>query len=72
MISRTRSGKSCRTIQNITARDNHLPPYTHGIIQYEMKNSGYHLVFVRWENGIRIPVFIDEIEICDSAISTAA
>jgi hypothetical protein len=36
-----------------------------------MKNSGYDLLFVREENGMKIPVFINKDRICESAISIA-
>jgi hypothetical protein len=37
-----------------------------------MENLGRHLVFVKWENGMDTPVFIDEIELCGDAIPMAA
>ena len=72
MIDRTHSGQNCRTTRHLTTRDGRLPRDTQGTIQYEMENLGRHLVFVKWENGMSTPVFIDEIELCGGAVSMAA
>jgi len=72
MVDRKHSGKDCRTIRHLTTRDGLLPRGTHGTIQYEMENLGRHLVFVHWQNGMDTPVFIDEIELCESVMPIAA
>lgn len=72
IVDRTRSRHTCRTIKVITTHDDLLPCGLLGTIQHEMKTAGYHLVFVQWENGRKVPVFIDEIEICKNLMAKAA
>jgi hypothetical protein len=64
MVDRTRSGKRCRTIQYLTTREGLLRRDSYGTIQYEVENSDRRLVFVAWDNGMRVPVFAHEIDIC--------
>jgi hypothetical protein len=64
MIDRTHSGHRCRTVQHLTTREGLLQRDTHGTIQYEMENLDRRLVFVTWDNGMHIPVFAHEIEVC--------
>lgn len=72
IIDRTHSGHTCRTLKVITTHADPLPCGLRGTIQYEMKTAGYHLVFVQWKNGRKVPVFIDEIEICENLMAKAA
>jgi hypothetical protein len=39
--------------------------FTEGTIQYEIQNLGRHLVNVHWDNGLRLNVFPNEIELID-------
>jgi hypothetical protein len=41
---------------------------TEGTIRYETENLGRHLVNVHWDNGLRLNVFPDEIEIIDGDV----
>lgn len=72
IVDCTRSGHTCRTLKVITTHDDPLPFGLRGTIQHEMKTAGYHLVFVQWENGREVPVFIDEIEIGKNLMAKAA
>ncbi|HZI85976.1 MAG TPA: hypothetical protein VFD48_04025 [Pyrinomonadaceae bacterium] len=36
-----------------------------GTIQYEVENLGRHLINVQWDNGLRLNVLADDIEIID-------
>jgi len=64
MVDRMSSGKRCRTIQHLTTREGLLRRDSYGTIQYEMENLDRRLVFVAWDNGMRVPVFAHEIDIC--------
>jgi hypothetical protein len=72
MLDRTHAGQRCRTIQHLTTRDGVLRRDTRGIIQYEMENLDRRLVFVRWDNGMNVPVFAHEIEVCETEELLAA
>ena len=64
MVDRTHSGKRCRTVQHLTTRDGLLRRDSCGTIKYEVENLGRRLIFVAWDNGMRIPVFAHEIDVC--------
>jgi hypothetical protein len=40
-----------------------------GTIQYEIENLGRHIINVRWDNGLTLNVFPNEIEIIDGDLS---
>ena len=64
MVDRARFGKRCRTVRYLTTRDDLLRRGSYGTIQYEMKNLERHLIFVAWDNGMRVPVLAHEIDVC--------
>jgi hypothetical protein len=72
MLDRTHAGQRCRTIQHLTTRDGLLRRDTQGTIQYEMENLGRCLIFVRWDNGMNVPVFAHEIEVYGTEEQLAA
>ncbi len=63
MVDRSRSGAQCRTLRHLRTIEGILPRGSHGTIRYEMDNLGRRLVFVDWDNGMRVPVFPHEIEV---------
>lgn len=62
MIDRSRQGMRCRTVRQLKTAQGTLPRDSHGTFNYEAENMGRRLVFVNWDNGMRVPVFPDEIE----------
>ena len=72
MIHRNYAGTRCRTVRYITTRDGPLRCDTRGTIRYEMDNLDRRLVFVEWDNGMSVPVFPGEIEICGQPERLAA
>jgi len=62
MIDRTHTNIRCHTMHLIHAVQGDLPRDSHGTVVYEMDNLGRHLIFVRWDNGIVIPMFPSEVE----------
>jgi hypothetical protein len=40
---------------------------TRGTVEAEINNLGRHMIAVRWDNGLEMYVFPDEIEIDDKA-----
>jgi hypothetical protein len=47
------------TVAGILLRD------TYGTLRYEIDNLGRRLVFVDWDNGLSVPVFLHEIEVVE-------
>ncbi len=67
MVDRSRSGAACRTVHQLRTIEGILPRGSHGTILYEMDNVGRWLIFVAWNNGMRVPVFPDDIEVPEQA-----
>jgi hypothetical protein len=65
MIDLRSQGIKCRALRTIESYQGTVRPSTEGTIQYEIKNLGRRLVHVHWDNGLRLNVFPDEIEIID-------
>jgi len=65
MVDRSRSGTACRTVHQLRTTEGILPRGSRGTILYEMDNVGRWLIFVTWNNGMRIPVFPDDIEVSE-------
>jgi hypothetical protein len=55
----------CRAVRGIRCHQGMVSTSTEGTIQYEFDNFGRRLINVRWNNGIRVNVFPEEIEIID-------
>jgi hypothetical protein len=58
-------GTKCRAVRDIQSYQGTISASMEGTIQYEIENLGRHLINVRWDNGLRLNVFPDEIEIID-------
>jgi hypothetical protein len=65
MIDLSLQGIKCRAVRDIRSYQGMVSASTEGIIQYELENLGRHLVNVHWDNGLRLNVFPNEIEIID-------
>lgn len=62
MIDRTHTGFRCHTVCLVRTLHEDLPRGSQGTVVYEMDNLGRHLILVRWDKGIVVPVFPEEIE----------
>jgi hypothetical protein len=65
MINVSLQGMRCRAIRDIRNHRGMVRASTEGTVQYEFENFGRHLINVHWDNGLRLNVFADEIEIID-------
>jgi hypothetical protein len=65
-MDRTRAGRRCRTIRFVRTVAGDLRRESQGTIRHEVDNLERHLVFVEWDQGFTVPVFLDEIEEIDS------
>lgn len=65
MIDLSLQGMKCRAVRDIRSYQGLVSAFTEGTIQYEIENLGRRLVNVRWDNGLRLNVFPDEIELID-------
>ena len=63
MIDPTHTGVRCYTRSLLRTVQGALPQGSQGTIIYEMENLGRQLIFVRWDMGISVPAFPDEIEL---------
>jgi hypothetical protein len=63
MIDRTHTGARCYTRSLLRTVKGVLPRGSQGTIIYEMENLGRQLILVRWDIGIAVPAFPDEIEL---------
>ena len=68
MIDSSSQGTKCRAVRNIRSYQGMVDASTEGTIRYETENLGRHLVNVHWDNGLRLNVFPDEIEIIDGDV----
>jgi hypothetical protein len=65
MIELRRRGLKCRAVREIRDYEGMVKASAEGTIQYELENLGRHLVNVQWDNGLRLNVLTDDIEIID-------
>ena len=65
MIDSSLEGRKCRAVRDIRSYQGTVSASMEGTIQYEIENVGRHLIYVRWDNGLRLNVFPNEIEIID-------
>lgn len=72
MMDHTYTGVRCRTVQHLSTREGLLPRDTQGTIRYEMNNLGRRLIFIDWDNGMKVLVFAEEIEISKQLEDLAA
>ena len=65
MIDLSSEGMKCRAVRDIQSYQGTVSVSMEETIQYEIENLGRHLINVRWDNGLRLNVFPNEIEIID-------
>jgi hypothetical protein len=65
MIDLRTRGLKCRAVRDIRDYQGRVSASAEGTIQYELENLGRHLVNVQWDNGLRLNVLTDDIEIID-------
>ena len=65
MIDLSSEGMKCRAVRDIQSYQGTVSASMEGTIRYEIENLGRHIINVRWDNGLRLNVFPDEIEIID-------
>ena len=63
MLDRTHAGFRCHTRQLLRTVQGNLPRGSQGTVAYEMDNLDRHLLFVNWDQGFSVPVFLDEVEL---------
>ena len=63
MIDLSTQGMKCRAIRDIQSYQGMVSTFTEGTIQYEIETLGRHLVNVHWDNGLRLNIFPNEIEL---------
>lgn len=69
MIDLSSEGMKCRAVRDIQSYQGTVSASMEGTIQYEIENLGRHLINVHWDNGLRLNVFPNEIEIIDGDLS---
>ncbi len=65
MIDLSTHGLKCRAVREIRDHQGMVSASAEGTIQYEAENLGRHLINVQWDNGLRLNVLADDIEIID-------
>jgi len=68
MIDLSSEGMKCRAVRDIQGYQGTVSASMEGTIQYEIENLGRHLINVHWDNGLRLNVFPNEIEIIDGVL----
>jgi hypothetical protein len=53
----------CHAIRSIRGHQGLISAHMQGTIEAEISNLGRHLIAVRWDNGLEMYVFPEEIEI---------
>ena len=56
-------GQRCHAMRSIRGHQGLITAHTEGIIEAEISNLGRHLIAVRWDTGLQMYVFPDEIEV---------
>jgi hypothetical protein len=56
-------GQRCYATRSIRGHQGLITAHTQGTIESEISNLGRQLIAVRWDNGLHMYVFPDEIEI---------
>ena len=63
MIYHSQAGVRCCTVCHLNTVEGSLRCGSHGTIRYELDNLDRRLVFVDWDNGMKVPVFPHEIAV---------
>jgi hypothetical protein len=61
MIDRTQAGARCSTARFLRTVKGDLPRGSEGTVLHAMESLGRRLILVRWDTGITVPVFPEEI-----------
>jgi hypothetical protein len=61
----------CQAKRSIRGHQGLISAQTRGTIEAEINNLDRHLIAVRWDNGMQMYVFPDEIEIDDTGSDCA-
>jgi hypothetical protein len=69
MIDLSSEGMKCRAFRDIQSYQGTVSASMEGTIRYEIENLGRHIINVRWDNGLTLNVFPNEIEIIDGDLS---
>lgn len=56
-------GQRCQATRSIRSHQGLIIAHTQGTIESSISNLGRQLIAVRWDNGLHMYVFPDEIEI---------
>jgi hypothetical protein len=56
-------GQRCHAMRSIRGHQGLISAHTRGTIEAEISNLGRDLIAVRWDTGLQMYVFPDEIEI---------
>jgi hypothetical protein len=59
-------GQRCQAKRNIRGHQGQVSAECRGTIEGAIENLGRHLIAVRWDNGLCMYVFPDEIDIEDA------
>jgi hypothetical protein len=62
-----REPQRCQAKRNIRSHQGVINAEDRGTIEGEIDNLGRHLIAVRWDNGVQMYVFPDEIVLDDEA-----
>ena len=65
MIDLSTHGLKCRAVRDIRDYQGMVSASAEGTIQYEVENLDRRLVNVQWDNGLRLNVLANDIEIID-------
>jgi hypothetical protein len=63
MLDRSLEGIRCRTTRPIAHHGGHLPRLLGGRIRYSTENVGRHLLYVDFDSGQSLMVFVDDIAV---------
>jgi hypothetical protein len=65
MIDLSTYGLKCRAVRDIRDYQGMVSASAEGTIQYEVENLGRQLINVQWDNGLRLNVLANDMEIID-------
>jgi hypothetical protein len=63
MFDLSTHGLKCRAVRDIRDYQGVVSTSAEGTIEYEVENLGRHLINVQWDNGVRLNVLANDIEI---------
>jgi hypothetical protein len=60
-------GQRCQATRSIRSHHGLVVAHMQGTIEGEITNLGRHLIAVRWDDGVQMYVFPDEIEVGEAS-----